>query len=290
MKQFALLLFAIIAPALASAEALSPGSGRFEFQRVGKTVPVWYFLPESARPDTPILIVMHGVKRNADRYRDDWVPHAKKYGFILVAPEFSRGAFPQDADYSVGGVLDEKGQPRPREQTAFSFIEPIFDAVKARSGNRTARYQIYGHSAGAQFVHRYLYFIPEARVSRAVSANAGWWTLPDPAVEFPFGLKGAPLLTGDIVRTILQRPLVVLLGTSDTDPNDVNLSRSKGAMAQGPYRFARGNFFFQSGQRQAGALGITFGWKLDTAPGIGHSDSGMSEFAVEWLFGTNSTL
>ena len=27
------------------------------------------------------------------------------------------------------------------------------------------------------------------------------------------------------------------------------------------------------------------GWKLATAPGIGHHDSGMATFAVEWLFG-----
>jgi poly(3-hydroxybutyrate) depolymerase len=248
-------------------------------------VPVWYYLPESAKPDTQVLIVMHWVKRDAERYRNDWMPHAQTYGFVLVAPEFSRAEFPRDGDYSQGGVLDEQGQLRPREQTAFSFIEPIFDAVKAGAGNHSKKYQIYGHSAGAQFVHRFLFFVPEARASRGVSANAGWWTLPDMDVEFPFGLKGAPPIHGDALRTVLQRPLVVLLGTADTDPDDANLSRSKGAMEQGPHRFARGNFFFEYGQRQAAALGVALGWKLDTAPGIGHSDSGMSAFAVEWLFG-----
>lgn len=289
MKCRFLLLVAVIGPATAFGGQLKPGSGRIEFHQAGKTVPVWYFLPDTAKPDTPVLIVMHGVKRDAERYRNDWMPHAQKYGFIIVAPEFSRMEFPKDADYSQGSVVDDKGRTRPREQWAFSFIEPIFDAVKAGTGNRTEKYQIYGHSAGAQFVHRFLFFVPEARVARGVSANAGWWTLPDVDVDFPFGLKGAPPIKGDALKTVLQRPLVVLLGTADTDPNDVNLSRSKGAMAQGPFRFARGNFFFRYGQRQAAAQDVTLGWKLDTAPGIGHSDKDMATFAVEWLFGKKAS-
>src|SRR5262245_18994755 len=67
---------------------LSPGAGRFEITHEGAKLPVWYYLPEQARPDTPILIVMHGANRDADRYRDEWMPHAQRYGFIVAAPEF----------------------------------------------------------------------------------------------------------------------------------------------------------------------------------------------------------
>ncbi|MCX7827493.1 MAG: hypothetical protein N2689_18335, partial [Verrucomicrobiae bacterium] len=81
----------------------------------------------------------------------EWLPHARRYGFLLAAPEFSQAAFPGDDGYALG------------VKTAFRFIEPVFDAVKAATGNRSERYHLYGHSAGAQFVHRFLYFAPRAR-------------------------------------------------------------------------------------------------------------------------------
>lgn len=280
------VLFALLARGLAGAEpaTLAPGQGRFEFKREGKTIPVWYYLPADAKPDTPVLVVMHGVNRDADRYRNEWTPHAQKYGFILVAPEFSKTEFPGDDGYNFGGTVDGQGHALPQEKWAFSFIEPIFDAVKAATGNRSAKYNLYGHSAGAQFVHRYLYFVPDARVANVVAANAGWWTLPDETVGFPYGLRGS-VVTSAALKTMLQRPLVVLLGTADTDPNAANLRQTPEARAQGPFRLARGNYFFSYGQRQAAAMGVPLGWTLATAPGIGHSDAGMAAFAVEWLFG-----
>ena len=171
------------------AEKLPSGAGRFEVAYSGKTIPVWYYLPEQARPDTPVLVVMHGVNRDADRYRDEWLPHARKYGLLLLVPEFSKESFPAEENYNQGNTLDSQKRPLPRKQWSFSFIEPIFDAAQKATGNRSPQYFLYGHSAGAQFVHRFLYFVPSARVATAVAANAGWWTLPDPTVDFPYGLS-----------------------------------------------------------------------------------------------------
>ncbi|MDB6004029.1 MAG: Mur ligase, middle domain protein [Prosthecobacter sp.] len=277
-------MFATLASMVTEAAEMSPGSGRFEFERAGKTMPVWYYLPADAKPDTPVLFVMHGVKRDAERYRDEWLPHARERGFILVTPEFSENDFPGSDGYNTGNMMDAKDRPLPREQWSFSFLEPIFDAVKAATGNRSEQYSIYGHSAGAQFVHRYMYFVRDARVNQAVAANAGWWTLPDLKVNFPYGLRGSVIDEGGL-KAVLQRPLVVLLGTADTDPNHVNLRRTPEAMAQGPYRFARGQNFYAAGQKQAAALGVTLGWKLATAPGVGHVDKDMAPFAVDILFG-----
>jgi poly-gamma-glutamate capsule biosynthesis protein CapA/YwtB (metallophosphatase superfamily)/poly(3-hydroxybutyrate) depolymerase len=283
------LLAALAAvPLRAAPKTLASGEGRFDFTHDGKTIPVWYHVPQNARPDVPVLFVMHGVKRDAERYRDEWLPHARKYGFILVAPEFSEASFPGPDAYNYGGTVDDQGRPQPREKWAFSFLEPLFDQVKAATGNRSSLYHLYGHSAGAQFVHRYLYFVPKARIATAVAANAGWWTLPDLQTQFPYGLRGCVVDEGGL-KTMLQRPLVVLLGTEDTDPNHPELRRTPEAMAQGPHRFARGQFFFAAGQKKAAALKVPFGWKLATAPGVAHHDDGMSAFAVEWLFGKHAS-
>ena len=282
----AITLLAVLGSAAlhAATAKLEAGAGKFDFTQAGKTVPVWYYVPKEASPETPVLFVMHGVKRDADRYRKEWLPHAQKFGFILVTPEFSEASFPGADAYNYGGTVDAKGHPQPREQWAFSFLEPIFDGVKAGTGNRSASYYLYGHSAGAQFVHRYLYCVPKARVIKAVAANAGWWTLPDLATKFPYGLSGSVVDEAGL-KAMLQRPLVVLLGTADTDPNHPELRRTPEAMAQGPHRFARGQFFYAAGQKQAAALGVPFGWKLAMAPGVEHFDKDMAGFAVEWLFG-----
>ncbi|MCX7827494.1 MAG: hypothetical protein N2689_18340 [Verrucomicrobiae bacterium] len=117
-----------------------------------------------------------------------------------------------------------------------------------------------------------------------MAANAGWWTMPDSAVDFPYGLRGSPADEAAL-KAALQAPLVVLLGTGDTDPNHAHLRRTPEALAQGPHRFARGQRFFAAGKSRAAPLGVPFGWRLGTAPGVAHSNSGMSAFAAQWLFG-----
>ena len=277
MKLRASALLALLLPVLLGAPplpaaTLAPSAGRFEVSQDGKTMPVWYYLPEAAVADAPILIAMHGVNRDADRYRDEWLPHARRYGFILVAPEFSNAPFPGSDGYTLGGG------------GAFGFIEPVFDAIKAATGNRSERYHLFGHSAGAQFVHRFLYFVPESRAENAVAANAGWWTLPDLKVDFPYGLRGSDVDEAALKKA-LRRPLTILLGMADTHTEDPNLRRTPEALAQGPHRFARGQNFFATAQREAAALKVPIGWQLATAPGVAHSNKGMAAFAVTHLFG-----
>ena len=51
----ALFVTVVFVPLAAQAAKLTPGSGRFEVAHAGKTIPVWYFLPEDARIDAPVL-------------------------------------------------------------------------------------------------------------------------------------------------------------------------------------------------------------------------------------------
>src|SRR5271155_4121645 len=39
-------------------------------------------------------------------------------------------------------------------------------------------YYLYGHSAGGQFAHRLVLFMPNARYQRVVAANPGYYTMP----------------------------------------------------------------------------------------------------------------
>jgi hypothetical protein len=269
--------------ATGAASTIGPGKGSFDYEQAGKHVTVWYFVPPNASRTAPIVFVMHGVGRNGDTYRDDWLTYAEHQPFILLCPQFSKEEFPGDAGYNFGNAVDRKGRPLPRAEWSFNMIEPIFDLVRSRLGNASETYSLYGHSAGAQFVHRFLFFVPQARVSRVISANSGWYTLPEPETPFPYGLKGSPVTAADL-KAALQRPLVIFLGSADVDPQLHSLRVTPEAEAQGPNRWTRGHYFLSRGEIEAKRLGVTLGWRIAVAPDIGHSDPGMALFAIKELF------
>jgi len=284
LKSFALLL-SLSASSLfaADAPAAAPAHDHFDFVQAGRHITVWLYAPPGMTPQTPIVIVMHGVARDGERYLTDWMPLAQEHHFLLVVPEFSKEQFPGEEGYIYGNTVDQAGHPLPRELWSFSVIEPVFDAVKARTGNKTERYRLYGHSAGAQFVQRFVYFVPTARVELVVSANAGWYMLPDLSVAFPYGLKNTPVSETDL-RHALGLPMTVLLGTADTDPVLHALRHTPESDAQGMFRLARGKYFYAHAEDAAKKFSLPLGWHLAFAPNIDHNDERMAPFAVRALF------
>ena len=286
LQQLFLALTAGLGLAAGAAEipaAATPARDSLDFTQAGKHVKAWYYSAPGLTADAPVVIVMHGVGRDGENYLNDWVQFADQKHFLLIVPEFSKTEFPGDEGYNYGNTVDIAGQALPREQWSFNMIEPVFDAVRKKTGNRSPTYLLFGHSAGAQFVQRFIYFVPGARYTRAVAANAGWYLLPDFTTAFPYGVKGTPVTESDL-RAALARPVTILLGEADIDPKAKALRHTPEADAQGPYRFARGQYFFRHARDAAAALKTNFGWSLATAPGIGHSDKGMAPFAVRCLF------
>lgn len=282
---FVLLAAMLIAAAVPLRAEVAPPEprGRFVFAGwAGPPLPVWYQLPRTVRPDTPVVIVMHGVGRDADRYRDEWAGLARKHGFIVIVPEYSGADFPGSASYNTGFFAEPDGTSRPRPLWSFAAIEPLFDEVRLRFGTGALRYTLYGHSAGAQFVHRYVMFMPGARIEQAIAANAGWYTMPDPALGFPYGTAGAPLDEGALTAALGQ-PLTVLLGTADTNPAAPNLRTTLEATSQGPHRFARGQSFYAAGREAAAQRGVAFGWRMETVPGVGHQNRRMAKAAARLI-------
>jgi poly(3-hydroxybutyrate) depolymerase len=280
----AVMLGALAAPAAAT-EPATEQAGRFVFNGWdGPPLPVFYQLPDRVTADTRVVFVMHGVNRDADRYRDEWAMLARHFGFIAVVPQFASSDFPGSLGYNTGYFTEADGAPRPRSRWSFAAIEPLFDDVRQRFGTQVERYSIYGHSAGAQFVHRYVLFMPEARIEQAIAANAGWYTMPDAEIAFPYGLGATPI-GAEGLRAALGKPLTVLLGTADTDRADPDLRKTPEADAQGPHRYARGQAFFARGEAAAAESGAPFAWKLERVAGIAHSNAGMAEAAAALIAG-----
>lgn len=285
---FILLLIAGVTGCVASNgnradEGLPPGSGAIRFEGLpGITMRAFYHRPEQYRTGSPILIVMHGVKRNADWYRDAWRPLSEQTGVLIVAPEFSRQAFPGGRSYNRGGMRQRDGKPAPADEWSFTAVERLFDAVRRRTGSSKDSYLLFGHSAGAQFVHRMMTFLPELRVKRAVAANAGWYAMPGFAEKFPHGL-GDSGIGEEQLRRAFRRNLVVMLGDADIDPNGRYLNRSAGAMRQGVNRFSRGLAYFDAAKMEAARLDVPLNWVLQIVPGAGHSTHQVKEAALRAL-------
>ena len=167
----------------------------------------------------------------------------------------------------------------------FAGLDRIFDLAVAATGSQRTRYDVFGHSAGGQLVHRLVLFAPNARIDRAVAANAGWYTAVTGNARFPYGLAGAPISHHQL-EAAYSRDLTVLLGGRDDGTETRGrLRHTPEADAQGLHRLARGRFFYATARATAGSGGHVFNWSMQIVPGVGHSYARMSEVAAHYLYG-----
>ncbi|MFN5100037.1 MAG: hypothetical protein ACK5D0_07455, partial [Burkholderiaceae bacterium] len=182
----------------------TPGTGRLQINSLqGKPLTVHVFRPSQFDSAAGrIWFVMHGTGRDAKRYLKTAAPVAERHRVLLIVLEFSRKDYPTGDAYTLGVVTRgpvaahaaEEGRWRNPLQTPYMEIERTFSAVKEVLQNKQSGYFIFGHSAGAQFVHRLLSFVRCPRVLKAVAANAGVYTLPTVDKKwppFPYSLRGA---------------------------------------------------------------------------------------------------
>lgn len=288
------------------------GSGNFLVEggpgHEEKLVQVFYHMPERFTSDSPILIVVPGAGRDADEYRDAWVEASEGYGVLVLSPMYREDEYPFGA-YHMGGLMEdlnlgrsvlyEEGSNRAHldeerfeyrvngnaEEWIFADFDRLFETVVAAVGSERERYDVFGHSAGGQILHRLVLFQPRSRADRIVAGNSGFYTMPDTATALPFGVADTPV-TMDGLEESLGRHLVLFLGEED-DASETGgtLLRSPTVDRQGLHRLARGRHFHESGRALAGRLGVDFGWRLRVVPGVGHDFRGMSAAAAEYLYG-----
>lgn len=293
---------------------LHEGSGNFVMPggpgHRKKLVTVYYHRPESFTPRSPVLIVVPGAGRDAWEYRDAWIEAAGQHGVLVLAPRYPEPAYPFGA-YHMGGLMEAANvgeaarfvegsaevfleeealtydvNRRP-EEWIFEDLDRLFELAAEAVGSERLRYDVFGHSAGGQLLHRSVLFHPHLNARRIVAANSGFYTLPDPDAELPFGLKGTPV-EGEDLRASLRQPLVLLLGEEDDHAEaGGTFLRSPSADRQGPGRLQRGRHFYEAGRKRAEELGAEFEWEIQVVPGVGHDHQGMSRAAARRLYGSD---
>lgn len=249
-----------------------------------KSIRVWTYRPKDWVENDQIVFVMHGGGRNAENYLDAWIELADQNNLFIVAPEFENKFSKYTTnDYQEGNLFTFFGTKNPRSEWAYAIIENIFDHIKSANSFSNDSYDIFGHSAGGQFVHRMLMLYPEARIGTAIAANAGFYTLPDENLRYPYGLKKTEIGGEGGLKEAYEKRLVILLAELDNDPSLGTFRTTESAMDQGSHRLERGSNFYAQNLQFTSKNDWTFNWQIDSVKNVGHNFSEMSKHAVEWL-------
>ncbi len=164
-------------------------------------------------------------------------------------------------------------------------FDRIFEKARQELGLERDGYDMFGHSAGGQILHRYVLFHPDNRADRVLAANSGWYTLPTGEEAFPYGLEGTGLSTEELEDAFRERLVVFLGGEDDRSETRGQLRRTPAADRQGPGRRERGEFFYRQARETAREVGVDLNWRIEVVPGVGHEYRRMSAAAAEYLYG-----
>lgn len=243
-----------------------------------KPVTVYYQIPKNGNMKTmPILFIFPGESRDADAHLQLFSSWADTHGIMLFALQYGSDLYPTTTEYILGGMNTRQSSSGllPREQWNFNYVETLFNGILQFTKGTQTTYDMWGHSAGAQFVHRYVTFMPDARIGKAVACNSGWYTMPDLTVAFPYGLREVSDADNQLQQKALSRKLYVYSGGADT--STIGLNDNEGSMAQGKNRNERAHYYYLQSQQIAKQLGYSFGWTFAEVPGVGHDPAGMAE-------------
>ena len=249
----------------------------------GEPVDVIVYIPSGAHKNTEILMVVPGASRDTQRFHASWLSLAKEDTFVVVTIGARKKHFPDEYSYNAGSVIDKWGNLVDDDKWLFNAIEKIFNNVKKKHGFQTEKFHLFGHSAGGGFVHRYMLFMPEAPVVKAVAANPAFVTLPNNTEGYPFGLKNVPI-KNTMINQWLEKDMAIFLGADDTGPRTKPLSNGPQARAQGPNCLSRGKRLFRYAKKEAKKREIEFGWSLNIVPGVGHDNRQIVPHARKFLF------
>jgi hypothetical protein len=251
-------------------------------------VKVFYHIPDGDITTMPILMSFHGADRDGDNHRDYWINMANENSFIVIAPEYSETNYPGLGDnFLLSNIFDDGDNPslptfNDEKEWTFSTLEPIFDAVKVAISGTQEKYSAWGHSGGAQFLHRFVTYLPNSRLDIAVSANAGWYTVPENTVSFPYGVLNGQLPLS-VLTAAFSKKLIVHLGQNDNDPNSGLRRNAVVDAQQGIQRLERGQYYFNTSQTTAQSMAVSFNWEKHELPGVGHNPQLMANDALRFF-------
>lgn len=292
---------------------IEEGSGFFQIQggneHESDTISVYYHKPKNYTSKSKILMVIPGAGRNGDDYRDSWIETSEKHSVLILSPSYPEKNYPYE-NYHLGGLVNEldskkgitfiknsnqvfmdedivKFEPNTdSNQWIYPDFDRIFKIAKKVAKSKQRTYDMFGHSAGGQILHRFALIHPNSKANHILASNAGSYTLSDINVTLPYGLKNTGIINKNLKKSF-KKKLIVFLGELDNaDEKGGRILRSKTTDKQGTHRLARGIYFYNNSLEMSKILKTKFNWKLEIVPKVGHNQKKMAEAAAIYLYGS----
>lgn len=252
----------------------------------------YFYVPTQLNEKTGILVLVHGTPKdltpaaNAEFFVTSWKDFAEEHNYILLAPAFNQENFSSRyGDQALGGYRGLFG----REIGADEWVLRLAAAFQEYTGIPGKKLSLYGHSAGGQFVGRFLVTHPEV-IKRAVITSAATYPQPTIDVPWPFGMGElhTDIEWGEDTRNHVdvvpekekwlaatQIPLTVIVGLNDTAELPVELIPGQ----KGRNRYVIAHNWIQDMAVFAEINGVVSNFQLELIPGIGHSMSGLMPYS-----------
>lgn len=222
------------------------------------------YVPETAGDRAPLFVTVHGISRNAAEHAKLFAPYAEACGAVLAAPIF---------DEQTYGKYQRLVSRRPDVLRSDDALRRIVDRVDQLASVNAERVYLFGFSGGGQFAHRFAMAYPE-RVASTVVGAAGWYTLPDPELAYPYGIGENPKLPGLSFEPerFLRTPFQVLVGPRDVSRDWALRKSEKLDGLQGQTRVERGERWIAAMREAATRHGVLApSLRFDLLPGGRHS-------------------
>lgn len=264
----------------ADLSACSPGIK--SHRASGGELDYFAYVPRNVSAASPLMVTVHGIDRHALQHAVRFSKLAEAFGFVVLAPLFSKERMPRY----------QRVQRGPNGDSPIEAFELTVDHFQRASGLQLTPIRLFGYSGGAQFAMRQV-LLGSLPVARLVLAAPGWFTMPDETLAFPYGAAAGAASEDrqpDFAR-LLATPTLLTVGGEDTR-RDSSLNRNKIVeRTQGQTRVERAQRWHAAMCTAADRRGLPCLTELRVLPGAPHDfdanmqSYGLGEMVAEWLNG-----
>ena len=257
----------------------------------------YLYLPTTLSDPPQSLVVIHGTPakdltagETALYYAQNWAPFAEEMGWLLLVPAFNQADFSSRKGEITDALTGYRGL-FGREIGADEWVLRLLGLGWEALGWEESPFILYGHSAGGQYVGRFLVTHPEG-VEKAVISAAVTYPQPDPAVSWPYGMGALSSeiewedgttkqveITPDKEKWLdaTQIETKVIVGLNDLEPQ---LQRPG---QDGRVRLAIGQNWVDAMAAFAAENGLESKIVFEAIPGKGHSMLGLLPYCQDAL-------